>query len=48
MLLKKKEGMRIPQDKLNNALLTSKFLNAIEAGTTADERHGTLEKNLLN
>lgn len=34
------------QNKLHNALLTLNFLNTIEKGSTAAERHWTIEKNL--
>lgn len=44
MLIKQKEDIRTPKDKLHNALLTLKFLNASESGTTADERHWTIGK----
>lgn len=41
---KTKEGIKSPVNRLHNALLTFKFLNVNESGTTTTERHCTVEK----
>ena len=45
MLINQKERVKIPRDRLNNALLTLNCLNVCEKGRTANERHCII-KNL--
>lgn len=44
MLNKPKGEINTPTDRLHNAVLTLKFLNANEKGMTAAERHWIIEK----
>ena len=48
MLNKQKGMITTPRNRLHNALLSLKFLNANEKGTTAVERHQIVEKKLQN
>lgn len=41
---KTKKGIKSPVNRLHNALLTFKFLNVNESGTTTIERHCIVEK----